>query len=95
MLDNLVADVRSHENHTTAGTIGYHFVLEALRQGDRSDVIYDMLSRIDSPSYGYQLAMGATALTEAWDVNPHSSQNHFMLGHAEDWFYRSIEGSAY
>lgn len=92
VLDNLVADVRSHENHTTAGDIGHHFVLEALRQGGRSDVIYDMLSRTDSPSYGYQLAMGATALTEAWDVDPHSSQNHFMLGHAEDWFYRGLGG---
>jgi alpha-L-rhamnosidase len=92
VLDNLVADIRRHQNHTTAGDIGYHFVLEALRESGRSDVIYDMLSRTDSPSYGYQLAMGATALTEAWDANPHSSQNHFMLGHAEDWFYRGLGG---
>jgi hypothetical protein len=58
----------------------------------RSDVLFDMLTRTDSPSYGYQLKQGATALTEAWDANPRSSQNHFMLGHAEEWFYRGLAG---
>ncbi|MFP5228367.1 MAG: family 78 glycoside hydrolase catalytic domain, partial [Acidobacteriota bacterium] len=92
VLDNLVADIRAHQNHLTAGDIGFHYVLEALLEGGRSDVIYDMLSRTDPPSYGYQLKMGATSLTEAWNANPTSSQNHFMLGHAEEWFYRGLAG---
>ena len=66
--------------------------MQALTAGKRSDVLYDMLSRTDSPSYGYQLQRRATSLTEAWDTNPHSSQNHFMLGHAEEWFYRGLAG---
>jgi hypothetical protein len=52
----------------------------------------DMLERTDSPSYGYQLAKDATSLTEAWDANPSASQDHFMLGHAEKWFYRGLGG---
>jgi len=91
-LDNLVDDIRRHGNHVTAGDIGFHFVVRALTDHGRSDVLYDMLSRTDSPSYGYQLAQGATALTEAWDTNPNSSQNHFMLGHAQEWFYRGLAG---
>jgi hypothetical protein len=51
-----------------------------------------MVTRTDPPSYGYQLANGATTLTEAWDTNPSASQNHFMLGHAEEWFYRGLAG---
>jgi hypothetical protein len=51
-----------------------------------------MFSRTDTPSYGYQLAQGATTLTEAWDANPQDSQNHFMLGEAEEWFYRGLAG---
>ncbi len=47
---------------------------------------------MDAPSYGNQLAQGATALTEAWDANPHKSQNHFMLGHAETWLYGGLGG---
>lgn len=92
VLQHLVADIRSHGNHVTAGDIGFHYVVRALTDGGRSDVLFDMLSRTDSPSYGYQLSRGATTLTEAWDTNPSSSQNHFMLGHAEEWFYRGLAG---
>ena len=92
VLDNLIKDIRSHGNHVTAGDIGFHYVVRALTDNGRSDVLFDMLSRHDSPSYGYQLERGATTLTEAWDANPGSSQNHFMLGHAEEWFYRGLAG---
>lgn len=92
VLEALIADIRAHENHVTAGDIGFHYVVDALMEGGRSDVLYDMLERTDAPSYGYQLAQGATALTEAWDANPRSSQDHFMLGHAEEWFYRGLGG---
>ena len=92
VLANLVADIREHHDHVTAGDIGFHYVVGALLQAGRSDVLYDMLMRTDSPSYGYQLSKGATTLTEAWDTNPGSSQNHFMLGHAEEWLYRGLAG---
>ena len=92
VLQNLIADIRNHSNHVTAGDIGFHYVVRALTDAGRSDILFDMLSRTDSPSYGYQLAKGATTLTEAWDANPKSSQNHFMLGHAEEWFYRGLAG---
>jgi hypothetical protein len=92
VLARLVADIHSHANHVTAGDIGFHYVVRALTDSGRSDVLYDMLSRTDPPSYGNQLAHGATTLTEAWDANPNSSQNHFMLGHAEEWFYRGLAG---
>ncbi len=92
MLEALVADFRAHNNHVTAGDVGFHYVVDALLEGGRSDVLYDMLERTDTPSYGYQLAKGATALTEAWDADPNSSQDHFMLGHAEEWFYRGLGG---
>jgi hypothetical protein len=92
VLDALVADIRAHQNHVTAGDVGFHYVVDALLAGGRSDVLLDMLERTDTPSYGYQLAQGATALTEAWDANPSSSQDHFMLGDAEEWFYRGLAG---
>ena len=52
----------------------------------------DMLIRDDGPGYAFQLKQGATSLTEAWDTNPGSSQNHCMLGHAEEWFYSGLAG---
>jgi alpha-L-rhamnosidase len=92
VLSNLIADIHRHQNHATAGDVGFHYVVRALTDSGRSDVLYDMLTRTDSPSYGYQLSHGATALTEAWDANPSSSQDHFMLGHAEEWLYRGLAG---
>ncbi len=92
VLENLVADIHAHKDHVTAGDIGFHYVVRALTDYGRSGVLAAMLARTDSPSYGYQLARGATTLTEAWDTNPDSSQNHFMLGHGEEWFYRGLAG---
>lgn len=92
VLHNLVADIRAHNNHLTSGDVGFHYVLEALREGGRGDVICGMLSQTTPPSYGYQLKMGATTLTEAWNANPANSQDHFMLGDAEQWFYRGLAG---
>jgi hypothetical protein len=92
VLEALIRDIRANNDHITAGDIGYHYVVDALIENGRSDVLYQMLQRTDAPSYGYQLANGATALTEAWDANPKSSQDHFMLGDVDEWFYRGLGG---
>jgi hypothetical protein len=92
VLSALVADVRSRDDALTAGDVGYRYVLRALADGNRSDVIYDMNRRSDRPGYGYQLEHGATSLTEAWDTDPRSSQDHFMLGHIMEWFYSDLAG---
>ncbi len=94
VLDALVHDVRAHGNAITAGDVGYSYLLRALAEGGRSDVIYDMNNQSERPGYGYQLAHGATSLTEAWNADPRSSQNHFMLGQIMEWFYGDLAGLA-
>lgn len=92
ILSRIVDDVRGRNNQVTAGDVGHRFLLMALGEGGRSDVIFDMINRTDTPGYGYQLAKGATTLVETWDANPAMSQNHFMLGHIEEWFYKHLAG---
>ena len=92
VLDRLVANVRANKNRVTAGDVGFVFLVRALAEGGRSDVLYDMIVQTNGPGYAWQLKNGATTLTEAWDTNPGSSQNHCMLGHAEEWFYRGLGG---
>ena len=92
VLNAVVADVRQRGNALTAGDIGYRYLLRALADGGRSDVIFDMNNQSEKPGYGYQLAQGATSLTEAWDANRNSSQNHFMLGQINEWFYHDLAG---
>ena len=92
VLRALIDDIHGRGDHVSAGDIGFHYVVRALSEAHRGDVLFAMLSRTDAPSYGAQLRAGATALTEAWDANPHSSQNHFMLGHAEAWLFGGLGG---
>jgi alpha-L-rhamnosidase len=92
VLASLVRDVESRGWAMTAGDVGFRFLLQALAQGSRSDVIYRMINQDQKPGYGYQLRMGATSLTESWDANRSSSHNHFMLGHITEWFYKDLAG---
>jgi len=92
VLDSLVKDVQNHNYRTTAGDVGYRYVIRALADGGRSDVVYKMATVDGKPGYAYQLSQGATALTEAWDALKSSSQNHFMLGHVMEWFYTDLAG---
>jgi hypothetical protein len=92
VLENVVRDVRDRGNSITAGDVGFRYLLRALADGGRSDVIFDMNSQSERPGYGYQLKQGATSLTEAWDARRTSSQNHFMLGQITEWFYHDLAG---
>jgi alpha-L-rhamnosidase len=91
-LEAIVKDVRDRGNALTAGDVGYRYLLRALADQGRSDAIYDMNNQSDRPGYGMQLKRGATSLTEAWDANPGSSQNHFMLGQIDEWFFHDLAG---
>ena len=92
VLDALVRDVRGRGNALTAGDVGYRYLLRALAEDSRSDVLFDVNNQSDKPGYGYQLRQGATSLTEAWDAGRASSQNHFMLGQIIEWFYHDLAG---
>jgi hypothetical protein len=92
LVEKLVAGIRARGNHTTAGDVGYAYLVRALLDAGRGDVLYDLAAQSTSPSYAAQIAAGATTLTEAWDANPNSSQNHLMLGHIEQWFWAGLAG---
>ncbi|MCX6348729.1 MAG: family 78 glycoside hydrolase catalytic domain, partial [Candidatus Aureabacteria bacterium] len=93
VLASLVADIRARGGHTTAGDVGDRFVLSSLSEAGRADMVAAMAAQTDHPSYGYQLAHGATSLTEFWDGPTRGhSQNHMMMGHLEEWLYRYLAG---
>jgi hypothetical protein len=94
VLAALVKDVEVHGDTMTAGDIGFRFLLRALADGGRSDVIYRMINQDDKPGYGYMLKQGETSLTESWDANLTTSHNHFMLGQITEWFYHDLAGIA-
>lgn len=92
VLDVLEDSIRHNGKRLTAGDIGFHFLVNALTEGGKSQLLYDMNARDDVPGYGYQLKKGATALTESWQALESVSNNHFMLGHIMEWFYAGLGG---
>ncbi len=90
VVSSLVANVYS--KGVTAGDVGHRYLLRALADAGRSDVIFDLHGKTSGPGYGYILNKGATALTEAWNANTNGSQDHFMLGHIIEWFYHDLAG---
>lgn len=91
-MKNIVEDIAQRNYALTSGDIGYRYLLKVLEEGNEPEVIYKMNSRSDVPGYGYQLAKGATALTESWQAFPYVSNNHCMLGHLMEWLYGGLCG---
>lgn len=94
VLAAIIRDIRQRGNALSSGEVGHRYLLLALAQGGRSDVIYDMHSQSDKPGYGMQIARDRTALTEKWngDAGDYGSQNHFMQGHINEWFFHDLAG---
>lgn len=94
LADTLAADIRGRGNAFNCGEVGYRFLLKALAMEGHSDLIYAMNNQSDKPGYGYQIKQGATSLTEKWDasVGSFGSQNHFMSGQINEWFFNDLVG---
>jgi hypothetical protein len=92
VVDNLEKSINENNKALTAGDIGYRYLLRVLEEEGHSQLIYEMNSRDDIPGYGFQLAKGATALTESWPALKYVSNNHLMLGHLMEWFYSGVAG---
>ncbi len=94
LADSLVSDIRRRGNAFTSGEVGYRFLLGALAMEGYSDLIYEMNNQTEKPGYGYQIKQGATSLTEKWDagVGSFGSQNHFMSGQINEWFFHDLLG---
>ncbi len=88
---NLKEDIRKHDGHFTGGDVGHPYILRALGKCGENEIIAQNFMKTDFPSYGYQVICKATTLCEDWagpnPERPLFSQNHFMLGGAEEWFY--------
>jgi len=90
---NILEDsIRANGKALTAGDVGFHYLVDALTKGGKSQLLYEMNNRNDVPGYGFQLAKGATSLTESWPALENVSNNHLMLGHLMEWFYSGLGG---
>ncbi len=82
--------------HFSGGTIGMAPTVRALYEGDRADVLWDVLQEDDYPGYGFFLESttanpgGMTTIGERWTRG--DSKNHMILAQIEEWFQSGLAG---
>lgn len=75
------------------GEIAMAALVDVLAADDRQETLYQLTQVDEQPGYGYMLRHGATSLTETWDGPTFGfSQNHFMNGAIDDWFFAHVAG---
>jgi hypothetical protein len=94
VLDAIIADLERRGWQQTPGDIGHVFLIRALAQNGRSDVLHRVYAREGLGSYGGILKKGLTAMPETWDAmnDGYQSHNHCMLGHVMEWYYGYVAG---
>lgn len=100
---DLAASVAAHDGHLTTGFLGTGGLLPALTAAGKTGTAYTILGQKTFPSWGYEIANGATTIWERWDgIKPDgtfndpgmNSFNHYGLGSVGDWMYQAIGGLA-
>ncbi|PRA78835.1 alpha-L-rhamnosidase [Microbacterium sp. MYb66] len=97
----LAADVESR-GHLTTGFLSIAHLLPTLSAIGRSDLAYRLMLNEDYPSWGHEIAHGATTIWERWDGWSESgyqdplmnSFNHYAFGSVTDWLFRVVGGLA-
>lgn len=91
--ENLMADVmKTGKPRLTTGDVGNRYLIQALSKNGDNKLVYDMFNHHDTPGYGFQMDMGMTTLSEQWNPQFGTSLNHFMMGHIDEWLFRSMAG---
>ncbi|GAA3896005.1 alpha-L-rhamnosidase [Streptomyces lacrimifluminis] len=99
--ERFVAKLALTDHHLRTGFIGTPLLLPALSRIGRDDLAYRMLLHKDYPSWGYEVASGATTMWERWNsIMPNgdfgpvdmNSFNHYAYGAVGDWMFQNIGG---
>ncbi|WP_198536385.1 family 78 glycoside hydrolase catalytic domain [Streptomyces resistomycificus] len=99
--EKFVAKLALTDYHLRTGFIGTPLLLPALSRIGRDDLAYKMLLHKDYPSWGYEVASGATTMWERWNsIMPNgdfgpvdmNSFNHYAYGAVGDWMFQNIGG---
>ncbi|UCG17125.1 MAG: family 78 glycoside hydrolase catalytic domain [Phycisphaerales bacterium] len=90
----IVDDIERRDWQQTTGEVLHVFLIRALADAGRADILHRVYARRERGSYGYMVASGLTTLPESWNAKPGTgnSMNHFMLGHLVEWHFAYVAG---
>ncbi len=99
--DRLVADIERRGGHLSTGFVGTRDILGVLSKIGRDDVAFRLLHNTTFPSWGFEIANGATTVWERWDgwtpekgfQDPGmNSFAHYAYGAVMGWVFARIGG---
>ena len=90
VLQNVLRDLERCKGHFDVGVLGAKYLIDALTQFGKEDVVYQLVNQTGFPSWAHMLEGGRTTLSEFWDLK--GSHNHVMMGSIDAWFYRTLAG---
>ena len=97
----LVARIQERNWHLSTGFVGTRDLMRVLSKIGRDDVAFRLLHNRDYPSWGFEIANGATTVWERWDgYTPDkgfqdpgmNSFAHYAYGAVMGWVYGTIGG---
>lgn len=92
-VQGLVAVIADKNNHLDTGIYGTRYLLDVLADHGLIDLAYEILTQTDYPSFGYQIAQGATTLWEQWSIKGGMhSHDHAMFAGIGASFYTKLAG---
>jgi alpha-L-rhamnosidase len=87
----LNSSVNYRQQRITSGYAGTKWVVKAIAESDRDDIVWSRAIATEYPSWGYMLHDDKTTITENWMGK--ASQCHTTLGAAiDEWFYWGLVG---
>jgi len=78
------------KGHFWGGITGGYFIVKNLLEFNRPDLLFEMATKKDYPSWGDMLQRGATTVWEAWDGR--NSLLHSSYLHIGAWFIEGLAG---
>ena len=91
LISDLNSSVNFRQQRITSGYAGTKWVINAIAESGRDDILWNRAVATDYPSWGYMLADDKTTITENWAGK--ASQCHTTLGAAiDEWFYWGLAG---
>lgn len=90
----LVELIEKNDGSFDCGILGLRVIFHVLSKFGRTDLAYRMITKTDFPSYGYQIAHGATSIWEDFRLDsdsPNSRNHHFFCDYIS-WFMKNLVG---
>lgn len=99
----LAAMIQDQGNHMSTGFLGTRPLLPVLSSAGQHDLATFLLQSREFPSWGYEIANGATTIWERWDsytkedaFGRHNaamnSFSHYAFGAVCEWMFRTLAG---